>query len=120
MGNNEPCPCAYRPKMKKKRKTPSCGAYAPFFDFLAFFGALLRDLDDHNEALLAALVPVVPILSDPFSCAMQSLESEDKKVAPTLALATALFGATAAADAPEAAAAAAAAAVPGLKTPSAS
>jgi hypothetical protein len=48
---------------------------------------------------------------------MPSLESEDEDVglAPTLALATALFGAAATADAPEAAAAAAAAAalVPG-------
>jgi hypothetical protein len=62
-----------------------------FFAFFAFLGALLRDLDDCVEALLATFVPVVPVLADPFSCSMPSLESEVEKVgmAPTLATAVA-------------------------------
>jgi hypothetical protein len=94
MGNDDPCLCTYCPKTKKK-KNPSCGAYAPFVEFLAFLGALLRDLDDRVEALLAAFVPVVPVLlADPFSCATPSLESEVENVGLAFTLATA-FGAAA-------------------------
>jgi hypothetical protein len=84
---NDPC-CSYVRLSSRSEEEEEEDSFLrrlrAFFDFFAFFlGALLRDLDDRVKALLAAIVPEVPVLSDPFSFSRATLsdsESKDKKV----------------------------------------